>query len=610
MASRTPATRGRLAASEAGDPASPENHPYVPQSFGTYHDPVGSDIGVPTRTSRYNDEIMGARGRHAGDRMSRPATRANLSNYTDGSRPRFWISETATHFANPARQRRNAESLVLHDRDPQNLDPRLSGQVDLSDDEDEYRPWFVETGDEAMNDAAQSRPDSSEAVTDSATRARERRNAERLMFHNRDTQALNVRPGGQVDLSDDEDESRPNLQARRLHFDRNRFMEARDSVMNDAPQLRPGSSEAAMDFATQARQRRNAERLRSLDIDTQALNPPRGQVDLSNYEDASRPTLQAVRFRSDYLMDRDRSMGARYGPPVFPRDAVTNDYNAELRPTVHIDLRTRNRHAQAGSQRPPTDPLIFDHDTESRPNPVRRDYIDHIAPTNNMTGRLGTFPHGEHMHLSRPNLNEPDNQDLDMPALVPSAFSLGYRPSYRNPLPADYVSNLPRVPRCELTNGPDDLRCDICYENYDYVNAMCGIHLEEPVRLPCNHVFGHRCLQTWLRGGTTNAHILCPMCKAPLSAPVSYHPPSYLPPTLDEGEILQPNTTDPLTLQQPSTIPQMRTILTSHRDGLVQVRDQLRSHPFTRDRARQIEADLADFDNEYGGMFCTSRPLP
>ena len=50
-----------------------------------------------------------------------------------------------------------------------------------------------------------------------------------------------------------------------------------------------------------------------------------------------------------------------------------------------------------------------------------------------------------------------------------------------------------------------DLNCSICQETY---------YSERPVKLPCGHIFGHRCATRWLQTAKT-----CPTCRAKLVRP-------------------------------------------------------------------------------------------
>ena len=57
--------------------------------------------------------------------------------------------------------------------------------------------------------------------------------------------------------------------------------------------------------------------------------------------------------------------------------------------------------------------------------------------------------------------------------------------------------------------------CVICWNDYDGE--------DQPVKLPCGHVFGEECVLAWARGTTpTGRHNGCPSCRAELLPP-SWH---------------------------------------------------------------------------------------
>lgn len=66
-----------------------------------------------------------------------------------------------------------------------------------------------------------------------------------------------------------------------------------------------------------------------------------------------------------------------------------------------------------------------------------------------------------------------------------------------------YVGHLPRVSPQEL----EDTDCYICLSQYNGRTTETG-PIEEPVRLPCSHIFGSSCLWQWLMKSTT-----CPTCR-------------------------------------------------------------------------------------------------
>ncbi|KAL9077209.1 MAG: hypothetical protein Q9161_000475 [Pseudevernia consocians] len=72
---------------------------------------------------------------------------------------------------------------------------------------------------------------------------------------------------------------------------------------------------------------------------------------------------------------------------------------------------------------------------------------------------------------------------------------------------------LQSLPPLSLTDLPHDNKdCPICMEPY-----LAAQHNESPVRLPCTHVMGKDCLQSWLNSSNLNRNNnTCPMCRAVL----------------------------------------------------------------------------------------------
>ena len=72
---------------------------------------------------------------------------------------------------------------------------------------------------------------------------------------------------------------------------------------------------------------------------------------------------------------------------------------------------------------------------------------------------------------------------------------------------------LQSLPLLSLTDLPHDNKdCSICMEPY-----LAAQHNESPVRLPCTHVMGKDCLQSWLNSSNLNRNNnTCPMCRAVL----------------------------------------------------------------------------------------------
>ncbi|KAL8790165.1 MAG: hypothetical protein Q9195_006492 [Heterodermia aff. obscurata] len=90
--------------------------------------------------------------------------------------------------------------------------------------------------------------------------------------------------------------------------------------------------------------------------------------------------------------------------------------------------------------------------------------------------------------------------------LAPTAFSL--TDEIQN-----YLTSLPVVSAEEI--AADDT-CHICMEKY---GSSTGTNRpEQPLKLPCNHVFGNECLTQLLVSDNQEAyrHSACPLCRAPI----------------------------------------------------------------------------------------------
>lgn len=88
------------------------------------------------------------------------------------------------------------------------------------------------------------------------------------------------------------------------------------------------------------------------------------------------------------------------------------------------------------------------------------------------------------------------------------------------PIPANYVANLPRVSTEQLGPGPYDRECPICCRNYGEIDPATGTS-EHPVRLPCTHVYGQKCLADWFNSGRSDANSQCPSCRRDLTERVA-----------------------------------------------------------------------------------------
>lgn len=94
----------------------------------------------------------------------------------------------------------------------------------------------------------------------------------------------------------------------------------------------------------------------------------------------------------------------------------------------------------------------------------------------------------------------------------------------------NFISTLQKVEAEDLGPDPFDRECRICFEPYrecavstaatpdDAIGLHKPISGEDPVRLPCNHIFGQQCLEHWLRG-----HDQCPKCRRVLLPSIIDH---------------------------------------------------------------------------------------
>ncbi len=77
----------------------------------------------------------------------------------------------------------------------------------------------------------------------------------------------------------------------------------------------------------------------------------------------------------------------------------------------------------------------------------------------------------------------------------------------------DFVQRLPRIPLSVMDD--EDTDCSICMEPYARSPPVAGTEenesalMEEPVKLPCGHIFGHWCILAWLTDHSTT----CPVCR-------------------------------------------------------------------------------------------------
>lgn len=118
----------------------------------------------------------------------------------------------------------------------------------------------------------------------------------------------------------------------------------------------------------------------------------------------------------------------------------------------------------------------------------------------------------------------------------------------------EFIKTLEKVNVTSLM--PDARECDICKTDFSHSPgptparqaaqrpAKQSVHDEEqpesPVRLACGHVYGERCLKTWIGGKGIGNLPTCPMCRA----------------VLDSGNIAVSEVT--ITLDRPGALSSMR----------------------------------------------------
>lgn len=72
-----------------------------------------------------------------------------------------------------------------------------------------------------------------------------------------------------------------------------------------------------------------------------------------------------------------------------------------------------------------------------------------------------------------------------------------------------FVATLPRITLQDLPK--DSRQCPICLDDYDQASA--DQVAEEPVKLPCSHMVGSRCLEIWLNEPNEANKATCPHCR-------------------------------------------------------------------------------------------------
>lgn len=82
-----------------------------------------------------------------------------------------------------------------------------------------------------------------------------------------------------------------------------------------------------------------------------------------------------------------------------------------------------------------------------------------------------------------------------------------------------FISQLPRVELQDLGKERDEDRCSICYISHGTEN-LGTFYQENPVKLPCSHIFGRACISKWLKPGPEGSNSnTCPNCRYKLFEP-------------------------------------------------------------------------------------------
>lgn len=85
----------------------------------------------------------------------------------------------------------------------------------------------------------------------------------------------------------------------------------------------------------------------------------------------------------------------------------------------------------------------------------------------------------------------------------------------------NYIKSLPLVPVSNLSE--EDLSCCICRKEYyrrgvtttDTSDGMMNLLRCVPIRLPCDHIVGDKCIEQWVKEGLNRDYEgTCPLCRA------------------------------------------------------------------------------------------------
>ncbi|OCK79757.1 hypothetical protein K432DRAFT_405293 [Lepidopterella palustris CBS 459.81] len=127
-----------------------------------------------------------------------------------------------------------------------------------------------------------------------------------------------------------------------------------------------------------------------------------------------------------------------------------------------------------------------------------------------------------HHELSPSALDEPDS-DLTVRTRRPRPHFMGMQGSGSPVVTQTQMKKLREELKhllpSELPDGTSHM-CDICQKDYSHTHVKPTDEEEIAIQLPCKHVFGEHCINTWFETCQTQKHkITCPMCRKVLAAP-------------------------------------------------------------------------------------------
>ena len=114
--------------------------------------------------------------------------------------------------------------------------------------------------------------------------------------------------------------------------------------------------------------------------------------------------------------------------------------------------------------------------------------------------------HKNHSTNSNPAINVSKQASFQLTQKMANETTQGnVLPPMSNSTP--FLAFLASLPEVQLNELPSNAQsCDICMESFHNQGQETA---ERPVKLPCNHVLGSVCVETWFR-----SHNSCPLCRA------------------------------------------------------------------------------------------------